>query len=46
MIQLIVQSRALHSAILKTSFGIEEVISPYSLYEISLSNTPWTHKLI
>ena len=46
MIQLIAGSKAFHSAISKAIVAIQEEISPYSLHEISLSNTPWTHKLI
>ena len=46
MIQLIAKSKAFHSTISKTIVSIQEVISPYSLHEISLSNTPWIHKLI
>ena len=37
MIQLIVRSKAFHSTISKTIVGIQEVNSPYSLDEISLS---------
>ena len=44
MIQLIAGSKAFHSAILKMNFDVQEVISPYSLNEISLSNTPLTWK--
>ena len=38
MILLIVRSKAFHSAILNTIVGIQELISPYSLHEILLSN--------
>ena len=34
MIQLIIGSKVYHSVILKTIFGIQESISPYSLHEI------------
>ena len=30
----------------KMIVGVQELISSYSLNEISLSNTPWTRKLI
>ena len=46
MIQLISGSRAFHFVILKMKFGIQEVISPYSLNKILLSNTTWTQKSI
>ena len=35
-----------HSTILKMIVGIQEAISPYSLHEISLSNSLWMPKLI
>ena len=46
MIQLITGLRDFHFTILKINFGIQEAISPYSLNEISLSNTSWTQKSI
>ena len=46
MIQLITGSKVFHSPILKTIVGIQEAISPYSLHEISLSNTTWMRKLV
>ena len=39
MIQLIAGSKVFYSAILKMIVGNQEAISPYSLHEISLSNT-------
>ena len=45
-IQLTDVSKAFHSAILKTKFGIQEVISPYSFDKILISSTPLMRKLI
>ena len=44
MIQLIAKFKAFHSAILKTKFGIQDVISSYSLDQFLISNSPWTQR--
>ena len=38
--------KGFHFAISKTIVRIQEAISPYSLHEISLSDTSWMQKLI
>ena len=44
MIQLIAQFKAFHSAISKTKFGVQDVISFNSLDQFMISNTPWMQK--
>ena len=46
MIKLIIGFKVFHSAILKTKFRIQEVISLDFFYQILISNLPWTQKLV
>ena len=46
MIQLITESGAFHSTILKMKFDIQEAIHPYSFNEMLISSTPWMWKSI
>ena len=46
MIQLIAGCMANHSTIFEDEDGAQDVISPYSLNQFSISNTPWTVKRV
>ena len=46
MIQLIVGGMAIHSAIFEDEDGIQDVISPYSVNQFMISNTPRTQKRV
>ena len=46
MIQLMAGWMAIHSAILKMNIVIQDVISPYSLDQFSISNAPRTWKCV
>ena len=46
MIQLIAGCMAFHSKFLKTKIEVQDVISPLSLDENSISSTPWTRKRV
>ena len=46
MIQLIAGCMVIHSTILKTEIGIQDVISPYSLDQFLISNAPRMRKRV